>query len=65
VITTSGITAETLISPASVENWVAFPNPIGYRHQEDVFEPSYFIAMSVRYHRRMVSGVTMPATVAR
>ena len=27
------------------------------------FEPSYFWATSFRYHRRMVSGVTMPATV--
>jgi hypothetical protein len=25
-----------------------------------VFEPSYFLATSFRYHRRMVSGVTMP-----
>lgn len=28
-----------------------------------VFEPSYFLATSFRYHRRMVSGVTMPADV--
>ena len=30
-----------------------------------VFEPSYFWATSVRYHRRIVSGVTMAATAAR
>jgi hypothetical protein len=29
-----------------------------------LFEPSYFLATSLRYHRRMVSGVTMPATAA-
>ena len=28
------------------------------------FEPSYFLATSVRYQRRMVSGVTSPATAA-
>src|SRR5262245_13362247 len=30
-----------------------------------VFDPLYFLATSVRYHRRMVSGVTTPATAAR
>ena len=30
-----------------------------------VVEPSYFLATSLRYHRRMVSGVTMPAMSAR
>jgi hypothetical protein len=30
-----------------------------------VFEPAYFLATSRRYHRRMVSGVTMPAMSAR
>ena len=29
------------------------------------FEPSYFVATSRRYQRRIVSGVTMPATSAR
>ena len=30
-----------------------------------VFEPSYFLATSLRYQRRMVSGVTIPAMSAR
>src|ERR1700730_16647807 len=30
-----------------------------------VFEPSYFLATSLRYHRRMVSGLTIPAMSAR
>ena len=29
------------------------------------FEPSYFLATSLRYQRTIVSGVTMPATSAR
>jgi hypothetical protein len=30
-----------------------------------VFEPSYFWATSLRYQRRIVSGVTMAAIAAR
>ena len=30
-----------------------------------VFDPSYLLATSLRYQRRIVSGVTMPATSVR
>ena len=34
------------------------------RPERRVFAPSYFVATSLRYQRRVVSGVTMPAIAA-
>ena len=53
------------LSIAIVNTSSATSTPVRGRPGPRFFEPSYFRATSRRYHARMVSGVTIPATSLR